>query len=172
MKKNLVILLMSDILHELDNTHFGIFLFDIVKFYRDRKAKDILKLLKYMMANINNNEIIQSLLDDVNTASQLRNNHQQNSLIRNIVDIITEITRNGNKESVEENFDPITQFLLDFIDSQDTEVRRSIILALVELSIAFENDDDQAMKDKLKRTHEKLTKVQQKLVSFYRDQRE
>ena len=93
-------------------------------------------------------------------------------LIRNIVDIITEITRNGNKESVEENFDPITQFLLDFIDSQDTEVRRSIILALVELSIAFENDDDQAMKDKLKRTHEKLTKVQQKLVSFYRDQRE
>ena len=66
---------MSDILHELDNTHFGIFLFDIVKFYRDRKAKDILKLLKYMMANINNNEIIQSLLDDVNAASQLRNNN-------------------------------------------------------------------------------------------------
>ena len=74
-EKNLVILLMSDILHELDNTHFGIFLFDIVKFYRDRKAKDILKLLKYMMTNINNNEIIQSLLDDVNAAFQLRNNN-------------------------------------------------------------------------------------------------
>lgn len=163
--KNLVIILMIDVLNTLDNAHYNIFLFDIVRYYSDRKAKDILKLLKYMISNIDNSEIIDALLDEKNPAFQLRNENHKNLMIKNMAEIITEITKNGDKEKVKESFDQIVAFLLDFIDSKCTEVRRAVILTFVELSFVIKEETNQVI-------NEKLTKVQQKLVNFYRDQRE
>lgn len=164
-EKNLVISLMGDALKATNNSHFDIFLFDVVRYYRDRKAKDILKLLKYMITNIDNEDIIKSLLNDVDPALETKDTKERNSMIRNIIEIITEIVRTGNKEKVEQQFDPIISLLLRFINHDDTEIRRAVIMAFVELSFAMPEETHQVINDQ-------LNKVQQKLVGFYRDQRE
>ena len=121
-EKNLVISLMGDALKATNNSHFEIFLFDVVRYYRDRKAKDILKLLKYMITNIDNEDIIKSLLNDVDPALETKDTKERNSMIRNIIEIITEIVITGNKEKVEQQFDPIISLLLRFINHDNTDV--------------------------------------------------
>lgn len=157
-EKNLIVALIIDVLNQTGNVYYDIFIIDIITFYRNRKATNISALLKYLISTIDNENLIKTF-ESYTEAVQ-----NDAKLCRNYNDIWTDIIKNGNKERVENAFDEIVNCLLLFIEHKDSDVRRAVIMAFVQLSFVLPEKTSEAV--------QKLTKVQQRLIRFYRDQRD
>ncbi|OHT11365.1 hypothetical protein TRFO_19257 [Tritrichomonas foetus] len=153
-EKDLIIVLIIDILKLTNNEQFEKFLPDIILYYKNRNAKNIQKLIKYLIATVDNKLFINNLLPLIDEL--------YDEDIRNLIDILIEVIKSGNKDKVTEAFDYITSTLGDLIDHRDSEVRRVVIMAYVVLSDVFPEKTAMVISN--------LPKVPQKLIAFYQNQ--
>ena len=176
-EKNLIIALMIDmikVLIENSNTNqddsenkpnsseYEIVLPDLIIYYHDRSAKDICKLLQFLIQEINNAKLINSMIQMMNN-ERIQQYQKFFFNIRNIINIITEIFIKGNSDECAQAFENTIELLNSQIEHQDSEVRRAVINAYVELSLIYP--------DKTKPIIQNLTIVQQKLINFYQEQK-